>query len=353
MLLFTDSFDDYATADILTKWTTGTLAKFSTSVVTIGAFGRNGTNGMRFFWDAVNAELFVQIAPSPSDSTAIVGVALNPSAISSSLNPLFVVYNGATAQTSLRINADGTVSVLRGNFASGTVLGASTAPIAAGSFNYIEFKVGLHTSTGSYTVRLNGVSILSGSGVNTAGAGNTVWSALRIGSDALVNHLSGGITWGLDDLYLCDGSGSRNNDFLGPIRVIAQFPTGDGNHTGFTPSTGVNHYATVDEAAPNGDTDYNSATVAGTQDTYTFPALGLTGSILGVQTGMHVRSAGGGAEIIRRLHRISGTTHTGTSMGVSTSYLKKRQVDEVSPATSNPFTVSELNGMETGIELVS
>jgi Fibronectin type III domain len=45
-------------------------------------------------------------------------------------------------------------------------------------------------------------------------------------------------------------------------------PTSDGTYTQWTPSTGMSHFALVDEAACNGTTDYNSTTVVGNRDSY-------------------------------------------------------------------------------------
>jgi hypothetical protein len=62
--------------------------------------------------------------------------------------------------------------------------------------------------------------------------------------------------------------------FLPATQVFASttgnlLPTADGNMKQFTPSSGISHFALVDETPCNGTTDYNSTTVAGNRDAYT------------------------------------------------------------------------------------
>lgn len=351
-LLFVDSYDHYATADFTQKWTAATTAVFS-STLTVGAYGRNSTNGLRFLWSDVNSYLRLSKTLSPIGATGIAGTAIQVSGYSatSTQNPVMQFLNGGTAQCSVRINGDGTLSVLRGSY-NGTVLGTTTVALSTATYYYLEFKVLLSTTVGTYELRLNGTSVLSGTGANTAGAGNTAWTVFRLGSDGSTNHLSSNQTWDFDDTYVCDGNGSTNNDFLGPIRIKTVLPDGAGNYTQFTPSAGSN-YQNVDDASQDGDTTYNSETTVGQKDTYTFGALGVTGTIKGVQTNLIVRSDGAGSETVAPTWRISATDYDGTAVGISTSYADKTAIYETSPATASAWTVTEIDGAEFGIKLVS
>ena len=355
-LLFCDSFDHYATADITTKWNNARInipGPTGTSTVTIGAFGRNGTNGARFTWGVPSQYPYIARGVSASGATAIIGAAFNPNSLSptSSANPLYAIFDSATVQCSLRVNADGSVSVLRGGY-TGTVLGTSSAGvISIGAYSYVELKVVLSTTTGSYEVRVNNTLVLSGSGANTAGASTTAWTEARIGAIVGTRHLQTG-TWDFDDVYIADGSGSTNNDFLGPIRVIALLPDGDGASSDFTPSEGEDNYAMVNEASADGDTTYVSATNAGDHDTYTFEDLAVNGTVKAVQTNLIVRSDAAGAETIAPVIRVGSTDYDGTTVGVTTTYADSREIFETSPATGVAWTPAEINGAEFGIKLV-
>ena len=86
-----------------------------------------------------------------------------------------------------------------------------------------------------------------------------------------------------DDLYVCDSAGSTNNGFLGDCRIDTIYPSGAGNYTQFTPSTGSN-YTCVDETAPN-TTDYVDGATVGDRDSYALGNLSALSSqtVYGVQ----------------------------------------------------------------------
>lgn len=346
-------FDHFATANINDEFPMAIASIFSSSI-TIGAFGRNSSGAARFTWANNNATMYLQKSVGASGATAILAFSFNPSAIdtTSNRNGLCAILDtGGTVQFSLRINSDGTISILRGTSA-GTVLGTSAAAITLGSHQHIGVKVVLSTTVGTYDVYLNGSSVISGTGANTAGAATTTWNSYRLGHTGQANTPASG-TWDVEDVYCCDGSGSTNNDFLGDLRMATQLPsTGNGTNASFTPSTGSDHGALVDESTPN-TSDYNSSNTAGQRDTYNFPALGLTGTVKAVKTSLYVAKSDAGARTIATVQRISGTNYDGATMAPGTSFMYLSQVDNVSPATSSAWTTTEIDATETGIKLVA
>ena len=83
-LLFMDSFDHYATADITEKWTTiPTVLGGTPQAPAIGAYGRNSTNGLRTS-AASNAHtgqpVVITVSPS-TPTTCFIGVACKSLAI--------------------------------------------------------------------------------------------------------------------------------------------------------------------------------------------------------------------------------------------------------------------------------
>jgi hypothetical protein len=87
----------------------------------------------------------------------------------------------------------------------------------------------------------------------------------------------------IDDLYVCDGSGSVNNDFLGECRVLTLLPSdGNGSNNDFDTSAGgspADHGAMVNDTTPNDDTDYVSSSTVDHVDSWNYPALGYTGTL--------------------------------------------------------------------------
>ena len=337
-LLFTDSFDHYATADITRKWTSvgGSAA--------IGAVGRNSTSGLT----CNGANRYVTKSFTAA-ATVIVGFAFKSSAITTTTGSgsFLQFYEGGTLQVYFRFNGSGFIEALRGN---GTILGTSGNALSSDTYYYLEFKVKFDDTTGTIDIQLNGASTLALSGIDTNNGGTSTATSFLMGyANSGIGATPG---YSFDDVYLANTSGSVNNDFLGPVRVVAVLPDGAGNSADFTPSAGSN-YQNVDETSQDGDTTYNSETTPGDHDTYTFGALGVTGTVKGVQTNLMVRSDGAGAETVRPKIRIATTDYSGTTVGVTTSYADSLEIFETSPATATAWTVTEIDGAEFGIELVS
>ena len=82
-----------------------------------------------------------------------------------------------------------------------------------------------------------------------------------------------------DDLYVCDGSGSVNNDFLGDVRVVTVRPNGAGGSTQWTPDSGSN-YARVNETISGEDSNYVEDGTSGHEDRY---AYGDLSGVLGIK----------------------------------------------------------------------
>jgi hypothetical protein len=340
-LRFVDGFDHYATAQILQKWSSN-----ATGVISAGN-GRNSTQSYRHS----TSNDFATKSLTTSGDTAIIGFAWKTSDITdaNSANAILKISASGTDHVSITVNASGQILAKRGD-GGGTTLGTSSVALSSGSFAYIEVKAVIDNAAGAVTIRVNGSEVLAVSGVDTnAGGGSDVWDTIMIGDEGAGTSSA---TRDFDDLYACDGSGSVNNDFLGPVRVKTIYPDGAGNSTDFTPSAGSN-FENVDEALTDSDTTYNSESSAGDHDTYTYGSVGLSGTVKGVQVNMLVRSDGAGSETVAPMVRLSATDYQGTTQGLTTSYTDVFQVYETSPDTSTAWTVAEIDGAEFGIKLVS
>jgi hypothetical protein len=349
-LLFVDSFDHYATAALLQKYTQ--MSGGTAADPTIGAYGRRSTNGVR--WSTTNdSGKALRKVIGASGATAIIGfsfvqtgafsglhVSTNASFAAQS-NIVCMFLQGGTNQVWVRINSTGTLSVLRGS----TVLGTTTNALSVGVTYYIELKVLLHDSTGTVGLRVDGVSWLSLTGQDTVNTSSATWDEFAFG------HVSSNlttITWSADDLYVADGSGSDLNDFAGDVRIDVCQPTADGAATSFTPSTGADNYAMVDEAEADGDTTYNESTTVNHIDSFTTENAPSSAAIIAVAVTVQARKTDAGASTIAGLTRISGTDYPGSNQATPSSYAFHQQIWENSPATSVAWTTAEFDGAEFG-----
>lgn len=360
--LFFDSFDHYATAEITQKWTQIASGGGSAPSIT-ASVGRRSTKAMR--WSGIFYGRGVYRTVPASGTTAIVGFAFNQSAGSftalqtgTSSDPsndnsggqtpgLLYIMENNTTHVWFRLNTTGTISAYNGG--SGTALGTSSVALSAGVTSYLEFKVTIDNSSGTIDVLKDGVSILSLTSKDTQNGGTATWTQFAIGHFGANGAVT--VTWDYDDLYVLDGSGSVNNNFLGDIRVDATYGNGAGTNTGWTPSAGSN-YQTVDEASTNGDTDYNSTSTVNAKDSFAFPSAPVAGAVIAaIQVNIAARKTDAGTSGIKALARISGTDNLGTEQFASSSYSFLRTVwDQTPEGSPQTWTDTIYDAAEFGYE---
>jgi hypothetical protein len=248
-------------------------------------------------------------------------------------------YDGTTEQCRLERGYEGKLRLYGNN----TLLAESPAVTYRGKqWCYIEIKI-TFGNPGSYEVRVNTRTVMSGTGRTTSTANNYAnWVGWH-GPNA---------DW-IDDLYICDNTGTYNNDFLGDIKVITILPNADGSNTGWTPSTGTSHYAVVDESPANDDTDYLYTSTAGATDTENFQDITLTGSIRGILQLACIRKDDAGARSAALICRVGTTDYEGPEVSLGTSYTYLQQIRESNPATGSPWTVADINAAQFGVRMKS
>lgn len=335
-LRFCDSFDHYATADLLEKWTS-----LNGAPTIVAAAGRRGTAALRCATVSTRVELTLD-----SQATWIVGVAFRYQTHSTT-TPILQLRDGTTLHVDLRLNGDGTLTVTR----NGTALGSTLSSLSQGTTSYLEFKATIADATGAVEVRIDGVTALTLTGVDTRNAANASANRLYLGGAGI----SGSAEYFYDDLYLCDGQGSVNNDFLGDCRVDALVPNGDGDVLQFTPSSGADHYALVDETPPNDDTDYNESNTVGHRDLLHVQNLApLTDpAIYGVQVLLNAKKTDAGARGLGLPIKSGATVSAGADQALATSYTYYRRVLEQDPDTSSAWTEAGVNALQIGADVMS
>ena len=153
-----------------------------------------------------------------------------------------------------------------------------------------------------------------------------------------------------DDLYFCDGSGSRNNDFLGDMKVETIFPSGNGNSNDWSSSSGGDNYTNVDENPPNDDTDYNYSTLSGNIDTFAFENLTtVSGSINGIQLNILARKDDAGTKIVKQVIRRGSVDYVIENPHyMADAYAYYVDIVEEDPSTSSDWTITGINAAEFG-----
>jgi len=342
MILWMDSFDAIST--MAQKYD----FNFNTSITTDGPFG---DSALALTNTDHNAQ---KNLPTSYGPTFIMGCRMKFNSYSGDA-PLFSLFDGASSQVDIRPVIVGSTIKLYVT-RNGTTLGTGSIVMTTAIWYYVEFKVTIHDSTGIAVTRIDGVTDLNLSGLDTKNTSNATANMFRLG------HNAGGTRdVRITDFILMDGvdsgvTGFPNNDFIGDIRVQALYPNADGTTSQMVGSDGnsTSNYRLVDEATPNDDTDYVETLTVGNKDTYNYGSLSAgTGLVYGIQINARARKTDAGTRKFKLLSRFSGTEiETGPEKILSLSYQNFYDIREADPS-GNPWDISSVNAMEAGAKLTT
>ncbi|MEN6367687.1 MAG: hypothetical protein ABFC88_12825 [Thermoguttaceae bacterium] len=202
---------------------------------------------------------------------------------------------------------------------------------------------------GSYTLRVNGEVVLSSDIYPVEGVSWTVlYDALSIESPAE------GATLYLDDLYICDSTGSApTNDFLGLALVTRCVPNSDSDTNEWTPQTGANHFEMVDDGVTADDDTYIEADSTGDTELWSHTAIGDVGTIFGVQVCTDVSAPAGSCLLKTAVRHSSDDISVDDGVTVYTSDYQPvvRLLEHLPGETPTEWTQGNFNATRFGVVL--
>ena len=298
---------------------------------------RNGNYALRGFYQGGDVTKRIP----GGVSTAISGVALYSATIRYDQYFLGFANSANNMNVELRVNTLGRLYV---SIRQGAAYYGTNVSTAAHHWYYVEMKVYCASSGGYVIVRLNGVEILNVSGINTAyNSGNPNTERFRIsGEDAFF----------FDDWYICDNSGTKNNDFLGDIKVLSYTPSRNGSHIDFSPVGATSNYQAVNEALQNSDTNYVTQSGIGMYDLYGFTAPSISGSLLGIQQTVTARKDDSGTRFIKLIGSYGSNNAESSSISLLDSYRTYFNIYESRIGTNEDWSFNDLNSAEFGFKIV-
>ena len=260
---------------------------------------------------------------------------------------IFTYHDAANSpQITIVLESTGVISVRRGT-TTGTSLGDSGTPvITAETYQHIECVVFFSQTVGTVEVRVNGVTVVSISGVDTVNTGLVECSQVLIGGSS---GGGGAAPVDIDDYFCYDDTGSFNNTFLGDRRVLTLFPDADTIQADWTPVGSGTGFGAIDEANPDGDTTYISAGIPGSPTpTSEFGMENLPAGVSAISgvvlVNMSRKTEAGIANV--QMSVISGASETaGTDQPMTEIYTYRQDVFEIDPASAAPFTPSEVDAL--------
>jgi hypothetical protein len=291
---------------------------------------------------------------SPGSNNLIVGAAV-------SLSPSFT--NGAVigftnnnvGQVYCLINA-GALRVYCGDPTGTSVQLSSTInnTVASLGWAYVEMQAVIApSSAGSVTVQINGSVVFQQSSLTTSADGTTGCTGVLVGT---VNtaQTNNGFTSYFDDLYAIDNTGgSPYNTFLGPVRVITQFPTANGSITSFTGLAHHPNWQNVGETDMDSDATYNYSNQTGAIDTFTSTALpGSSSRVYAVKVTGAGRIDDSGIRTVQTYLKSGTAVALGASNNLVGSYQYFSDIYTLDPNTTSAWTPSGVNLIQFGYKLV-
>lgn len=302
----------------------------------------------------------------PDSNTWILGFALrkpDSAVLAGSSTAGFQFQNAAGEQCTLLI-----VNAGAGNYGlelkrDTVVIDATTGAFPFGnkrSWMYFQLKVTIRTgANGVYELRsydmLNNSTVeFSGSTVNLAHQAVDGADRMRISCDT-----DTGAQFVMDDIILMDSTGANNNDFMAePAVVLGALPDADGNQSDWTPSSGSDHFALVDDPANStSDTDQVVAQVIGDIDLFTysdFAAIHTSGTaVIGTQVVSTAAMDASGSRTLRVRVRENSLEASGDNFVLSDLIVRSfRQMFDQNPTdTPETWTKATLEATEFGIEI--
>lgn len=345
-LIHANPFSFFTAAQLLRVFT----SKIESGTISIGAYGRDGGPGVRFSGDHGDN---LKLDAAPADATCIqqFDMRLSAADVAHGTNAIASVFDGATPQVSLCVNADMTLSIMRGDF-SGTVLGTSTYAIPVGSYIHVGWKNVIGNS-GSSRLEIweDGDTapqvVLNLTSVDTQNTGSAQWTAHSIGPSNEGNS-------DFCNYVVMDGSGSSANDLLGPVDVRALFASArlTPSLTDWSLSSGSDVSALVDDSTPDDDSTYLEETTQNQQMTVGVDPLPSPRTVLGAQLYACVKLTTG-TPTLKAIGYQSAAANLGANFSPSASYTYLQQPYSALPDGTAFSTASVFDALEWGLKLTT
>lgn len=356
-LVFCDGFEQYSTATAFTSSSNqlqyvaaptnqnyGWILSAGTTVIATSTANeyrtaQTGTaKGLKISAGSLTCKL-------PTPGTLIVGFGFRINSLSANANLCTFSSTGLTADDwglRFRVLTTGAVDFYNES-TNASIVASSTGQIAINTWYYIELKI-IFGVAGSVEARINEGTVCSQSVVDTM-CGTTSTRCFHL-SNSSTNTVC------FDDLYICDTTGSANNDFLGAIGVYSLFPTANGTTNNFTAVGGAgSNYQSVNTITATTTTYVESGT-SGDKELYALQDLPVSlTTVNGVMVGGRVQDVSTNSQTQNFGIKTSGTEAYGANKkGTAGSWVNITEVFEKQADGSTSWDTTAVNAMEAGIK---
>ena len=248
-------------------------------------------------------------------------------------------------------------------FSGSTSLQRVPSPAVLLVWHFVEMQVTIGSgSSGSWEVRWDGVTIMSGTG-------DTQFTGSASANQISFQLMGGGGGYGpinlIDNLYIIDGQSGDLTGFVGPSRIVTTYPGSDSSVT-FVPDTGVTNFSRLNHQVPDRTNSTGSPPDSTTQcvtsdllgdiDLYgmaVYPGQGVPadGIVQGVAVNLYARAeddydlvAGTGFTIVQSAQSARNVSSLAFPDSVTAGNLLLVALGEHTGSMTNPPTVTDTLG---------
>lgn len=247
-----------------------------------------------------------------------------------------------TEQVSVFIQSAGAVSAYRGSY-NGTLLGNSAIDVVVpGAWNHFEFKVTIHDTNGAVEVRINEVTRLNLTGIDTKATSLTEISQIIIGDVNPDEPMQA--DWYIDDVVPWDTVNTDPNntvtDWVGDCKVGVHYPIADTAEADWAKSTGVTGYPLIDDTTVD-DGDYISTSSDGDISDFDLTDLpGNVSEVIGYCPLPRLLKTDAGSVLVRAALKVGTDISPNEEIPATTAATYWPFVSTVDPDTSAPYSNS-------------
>lgn len=224
-----------------------------------------------------------------------------------------------------------------GGAGGGTLLGTSAAGVMLPNvWHYVEWEWVISATVGRMTVKVDGVTVLNLTGVNT------LTGAVANADEWYLDNQGGNGSIQFDDLYEDDGAAA-----IGPRRVDTLRPTADTATKQWTPDTGTVNFSRVNANLAQSVT-FVQASVVGNLDLYDIADLSTTPAVIdAVQYSMFAQKTDATARSIAAVGDIGGVQQQSGNVNLPTGVAKFESIFLTKPG-GGAWATADVNALRIG-----
>jgi len=228
----------------------------------------------------------------------------------------------------------------------GTLLATGTSIVGLNAWHFVEMHVKISDTVGVAELRIDGATTNE-----ITFSGDTKNAGTNISVDSVL--FTAGSSLDFTDVYICDTTGTTNNSWLGDVTVRTITPNGNGAFSNFvgSDSDSLNNYLLVNEQ-PVSSTQFTGSATTGQHDSYTMADLPAgTTTVRAVQLNSYMAKSDATAASSKGMIRTASTNYYGATQTLTTTYATYTDPFDLNPNTSAVWTSTDVNGLETGMEV--